>query len=874
MLAIPPKEYFKVDQVSNFAEHEMVSVRQILHISYSFKLQYTPYSLEDLFDKMRKERKAYDQKLTAETSGKAPKSAKEHITLLMKKLKKKQTAAATQHLDSLFDNSCLLDILKTSRKKKNKIIAFEFCRDYALKRKDFLDLPSANLMLQTRADDHALINSSSYALPHTNRVSKLHLACEFGDLDTANNELRTTLPNITDYRGIQPLHVAAKSGSLQTVQCILWKLKQQNISPSQVKDIFGKTPLMYTLINSTDEHVLIAKELLTSDKNLIHVTDEMGFSALDYALCRSNSEKMINTLLEFGATFNITIAFDSLSIFYLFFTRTSWVKQNLLRPILLMLQSINVEIIAFPADSIPLSLMPEYIEKLILFHNNSKLANIVNGFLRKGGDLNLALSSGNTFLTQAVKCQNNEAARILLECRADVNQEEKGGYTALYFAILFHNNDIADQLIDNININFEKLLSINGENYLQIAIKSKNKFALKRLWDKMFWQRDHITLFGSSLIDYCIAFDFLEGIDIIMPIDNLMRHELTEHCKSTFAERIETQLKSLGTVLRYGILSRSEATQLGINQHFSMDGIDISASSSKMVSVNVITTKRGLSTSLSGAYRGSYSVVVERDNNKIKLKPNESQITANAIYELTRRANMSFIVYTSQKSLSLSDDYFHQNFHTESYEYFIQSRIPSENIDLILLPNHLTPYKHKISLLSSTTTIIFLDEVQLDKFAPNRNTLYIGFVGYDKEMFKYQTKSGALIDVEACVPKYSDSVFLIKYFEKTGGNIISHIVRIEDKTNAASVKSNHTEEQYEDSLSSTSKFLSELNALPSPPNTRKETECKAEYSKDMPDSESLKRTEKLKTPNILISVQNEYDENSEEPYLEPHRTLI
>jgi len=113
-------------------------------------------------------------------------------------------------------------------------------------------------------------------------------------------------------------------------------------------------------------------------------------------------------------------------------------------------------------------------DKYTLIHYTIKQdrVNLLNFLLKNGANPNLNYSN-KTPLMYAIKYDNLEAVKRLLEQDVDVNMEDENQKTALYFAAKYGNEEIARLLIDKgarLNHKDQK-----GNSPIQYAIKNKNK---------------------------------------------------------------------------------------------------------------------------------------------------------------------------------------------------------------------------------------------------------------------------------------------------------------------------------------------------------------------------------------------------------------
>lgn len=114
----------------------------------------------------------------------------------------------------------------------------------------------------------------------------------------------------------------------------------------------------------------------------------------------------------------------------------------------------------------------------IMMHDND----LLKGWIRAGGDINITNENGNTLLMNAIHYENDEIARFLLSSKADVNKKGDGGWEAIHWvASMFNRNHLIDLLLQH-GASMRSLTDVL-ETSLHVAVSYNNSESVYTLLD-------------------------------------------------------------------------------------------------------------------------------------------------------------------------------------------------------------------------------------------------------------------------------------------------------------------------------------------------------------------------------------------------------
>lgn len=641
----------------------------------------------------------------------------------------------------------------------------------------------------------------------------LHKASEIGWHDMTKSLLSRYKLNSTDHEGRTPLHLAAKSGDLKTVRLLTKRLKRGlkksnfNINNLECiinsRDHYGRTPLMFSAMNRTIQHFKVTEYLIKQGAN-IHIKDEKNFSALDYAASFSNQPEVVKLLIDNGATYSAGfMGFDTSALFLEAYTR-GWIEPENAKEIFSLTLKIAPNFNPYLAQAFDachkgnIDAVKELLKMIDNINEQSENGDtllhqaafsgqheIIELLLKNGAILSIKSYDNTTPLMAAVNEKTSpKTINLLLKNDGNVLAVNKVGETALSIAIRKQLPDLFDALIPHFNSEQLTKVNIVGETYLHLAIKNKNIYALQKILSHTKYDCLSITKYGLSLLDYCNFYDE-KALNILLPDTDVSTH-LKNIINTNFISRAKEHIRTINSILENGILSAQTANNMGIK---------ITASADKKLSdkvyYNIIKTEKGLAKSLDEPCCGSLSVVMERENDIIRLNDDSFTTTVSVddsnkkallknfksyynsseksnLFELTRRQNISFLTVVSVKNIkdAIDND-------SESYESSTSYSIPPAVIDLIILPEYLRPFRHELN--SKHCKLVFLDEQKQGN--SDEKIIYIDFVPSKIIKANYQISDGTRTDVYVCAPNYN-CASLVNYFNKNKP-IATHIVRCE-----------------------------------------------------------------------------------------------
>ncbi|GFS99414.1 hypothetical protein NPIL_346171 [Nephila pilipes] len=300
----------------------------------------------------------------------------------------------------------------------------------------------------------------------------LHWSCLNGHIDIAKYLVqRGAKIGDTNMYNQTPLHLAAMKGHIEIVKFLILERNYLN-----KKDVTGCTALH---LSSENEHLDVIK-LLISNGAIINIWNKMHISPLFFAIKNDNLE-IVKLLIEEGADINLTNYFGYKALHY----GVSLGKKEL---VLHMIQH-GADVNDLCHGQTPLHLAVE--------KNDFGMTEIL---IQNRANIDDEHKLGLSLLCPAVRNNNKEMVKMLLKCGADINAE---GCLPLATAINFGLNDIAEILLKNEEIDIDNY-GIDGNSLLQIAAIRGNCFIVELLLGKGV-RVDAVNLSNNTSPLHCAA---------------------------------------------------------------------------------------------------------------------------------------------------------------------------------------------------------------------------------------------------------------------------------------------------------------------------------------------------------------------------------
>ncbi|WP_342257708.1 ankyrin repeat domain-containing protein [Spiroplasma endosymbiont of Nomada ruficornis] len=252
------------------------------------------------------------------------------------------------------------------------------------------------------------------------------------------------------------LHYAVDNGYFEIVEYLL-----QHGAYVNLKDINGCTPLQIAVANS-DNDIEIVKLLIENGAD-INAQDENNCTILDYAF-NNNRIEIIKEILKYDNINDINKK-KYIDILLIYFSKYNdilsfrWLNENF---------KINANIEDKKSRYTPL--------QIAVKNNNIEMVKLL---LENHADIDAQDVDGCTPLHLVVECNNIEMVKLLLENHADVNLKDINGCTPLHWAVECNNIEIVKLFIENgadINAQDETLATT-----LYLSIYTKNIEMVKLL---------------------------------------------------------------------------------------------------------------------------------------------------------------------------------------------------------------------------------------------------------------------------------------------------------------------------------------------------------------------------------------------------------
>ncbi len=222
------------------------------------------------------------------------------------------------------------------------------------------------------------------------------------------------------------LHYAVDNGYFEIVEYLL-----QHGADVNLKDINGCTPLQIAVANS-DNDIEIVKLLIENGAD-INAQDENNCTILDYAF-NNNRIEIIKEILKYDNINDINKK-KYIDILLIYFSKYNdilsfrWLNENF---------KINANIEDKKSRYTPL--------QIAVKNNNIEMVKLL---LENHADVNLKDINGCTPLHWAVECNNIEIVKLFIENGAGINAQDETLATTLYLSIYTKNIEMVKLLLEN-----------------------------------------------------------------------------------------------------------------------------------------------------------------------------------------------------------------------------------------------------------------------------------------------------------------------------------------------------------------------------------------------------------------------------------------
>jgi ankyrin repeat protein len=317
--------------------------------------------------------------------------------------------------------------------------------------------------------DQESTSSSTVKHPHIDSFGRtaIHIACQSDDFYESLSALMDHGfdPNIKDFNGFSPLHVAAQTNAIKAAKLLI-KKKAEIDKP----DSLGRNPLHFAVANNS----LGVAEVLLENKANVNAKDSFGNSSLHIAVAK-NLIEMVKLLLKYNVNPNATLhtGLDGRIGCVLHLA----VVQRFCEMVEFLLNAG-----ANPNQRNRLGETALHLTALLHpFHTTS--LTIVDQLINKNANPNITDQFGRTPLYAATLNKNEDVVKMLLNCSTDIiDQSDKlEGMTPLHLAALHKSENMAVLLIEKGA--YVYALDKNGLTPLDYAAASNATKVAKHLLD-------------------------------------------------------------------------------------------------------------------------------------------------------------------------------------------------------------------------------------------------------------------------------------------------------------------------------------------------------------------------------------------------------